>query len=124
MDRLPVSGLAKNDPPLPPIDDSLVRFPYYGDALDQMTAGTPADEAAEVILKGEPQLDAGAKRFMLSVFDEIRTELGVSDEEVVAASGEQITEKGPLNWPWVRAVLHKLDMMPQVSAATIAHSDV
>ena len=67
------AGLAKNDPPLPPIDDRLVRFPYYGDALDQMTAGTPADEAAEVILKGEPQLDAGAKRFMLSVFDEIRS---------------------------------------------------
>jgi hypothetical protein len=114
------AGLARNNLPLEPIDDVVVRLPFYGDALAQMTWGTTPDDAAEVILKGEPPLDAGAKRFMLAVFDELRDEYGVSDEEVLDATDEQITEKGPLNWPWVRAILQKLDSLPHISAATIA----
>ena len=114
------SGLANNDPPLPPIDATAIRFPFYGDTLDQMNRGAPADEAAEVILRGDPALDNDEKRFMLEVLDQIRDKYGISDTDVLEAVGEPIRERGPLNSVWVRAVLQTLDAVPGLSAATIA----
>ncbi|OBF20016.1 hypothetical protein A5727_09715 [Mycobacterium sp. ACS4331] len=111
-------GLAQNG--LPPIDADRVRFPFYGDALDQMAHGKSPDEVAEVILKGDGPDDDAAKRFLLSVFDQVRAKYQISDDEVEEAADAHFTEKGPLNWPWVRAVLQKLDTRPELSAATIA----
>jgi hypothetical protein len=113
-------GLAANDPPLPAIEADRIRFPFYGDALDQMTKGTPPDEAAEVIMRGEPELDDSARRFMFEVFEEIRTTYEIPDDEVSAQAGVPVTERGPLNWPWIRGILQRLDKVPQLSAATIA----
>lgn len=114
-------GLARNDPPLPAISEDSVRFPYYGDTLDQMVYQdmTPA-EAPEVIIRGDPGFDDGTKRFMLSVLDEVRARYGVTDEAVIEHADQPITERGPLNWTWVRAILQKLDTIKEVSAATIA----
>lgn len=116
------AGLEKSG--LPAIDPTRVRFPFYGNTLDQLSRGMEADKATSVVLKGEVvwegDIDDQAKKFMYRVLDEVRKTHGVTDAEIQEATGSEVTEKGPLNLPWIRAMLQKLDTLPQVSAATIA----
>lgn len=116
-------GLAQHKPPLPAINASRVRFPFYGDTLDQMTRRrVSAIDAAEVLIRGETPVDSGEQRFMLEVLDEIRSKNNVTDADVQACAGETIVERGPLNWKWVRAVLQTLDTLPWLSATVIEQS--
>ena len=105
---------------LPPVPAEQIRLPYYGDALDQMTHGTSADEAAEVIVRGEPDVDDASKRFMFEVFEQVQQEYDISESAIAAQAALAVTERGPLNWRWVRAILQRLDTIPQLSAATLA----
>lgn len=114
------SGLAKNDPPLSPVAPSEVVLPFYGDTLEEMAIrGAAARDAADVTLRGDGEPNNEARRFMLEVLDEIRDEYGITDADVQQAAGERISERGPLNWTWIRAVLQALDAIPSLSAATI-----
>ncbi len=121
------AGLPKTNPPLTPIADSNVKFPFYGDALAQMAGGVSPDKAAKVIVKGvRPgdaqgrELNAAAKRFMRSVLDEICEQYGITEDDVLKAADKKITKKGKLDWPFSRAILQKLDSLPLVSEAAIA----
>lgn len=114
------AGLAANDPPLAPIDTHRVRFVYFGNALADLSAGTPPEEAADILLRGEGTSRDEAQRFLYEVLAEECRHFGITDEDISAAAESPVTERGPLNWPWVRAMLQRLDEQPQVSAAAIA----
>lgn len=105
---------------LPPVPAEQIRLPFFGDTLDQLTHGTPADEAADVIVRGEPDVDDAAKRFMFEVFTQAQQVYGITEVDVATQAELAVTERGPLNWNWVRAILQRLDTVPQLSAATLA----
>jgi hypothetical protein len=112
-------GLAKSGLILP-IPDTQVRFPFYGDTLFDLTEGKSIDEAAKVIVRGN-ETDAAEKQFILELLEEIRRQNGVTEEQLAEVAGQDVVERGPLNWPWVRATLQALDrFVPHSSSPTIA----
>lgn len=112
-------GLAKSNLDLP-VPETQIRFPYYGDTLFQLSEGASIEDAAEVIRRGS-ETDIAEKRFVLELLEEIRRENGVTEEQLVEVAGAEVVERGPLNWPWVRATLQALDrFVPQSSSPTIA----
>lgn len=108
-----------------PIGDDDIRFPYYGDALYDLSSG--ASETAEVIVRGpgEPE----ANDFVREVLGELvgraleraneRGELG--DEAMRTLEHEEVIERGILNWAWVQKGLELIDEhIPGASGASIA----
>jgi len=100
-----------------------VRFPYYGDTLDQLAKGRSPEAAAAVIQRGGPgeslSGDPAEADFVRRVIAEVRERAGISDQEVdeLADSGPAV-ERGALNWRWTQAVLRAVDRrLPGGSAA-------
>jgi hypothetical protein len=101
-----------------PILESDVRFPYYGDALDDLTSGL-ADPAA-VVVRGE-DLDDDERAFILAVLEEICTAQGITTQQVTAELDESALERGIQNWAASQALMRLLDRgVPMASGATIA----
>ncbi|WP_020108273.1 hypothetical protein [Nocardia sp. 348MFTsu5.1] len=113
-------GLGKSDPSLPPITTDQVRFPFYGDTLDRLAKGFTDGDVPDVILRGEPNLNSEAKRFLFDVLTDVQQQQHIPDAEISAQTGIAVAERGPLNWPWMRAILQKLDQNGKMSAVTIA----
>lgn len=115
-------GLAKNNLTLP-IDDANIRFPFYGDTLDQLNKGVPAEAVARVIIRGETPGDQEAL-FVRSVVMEMKERFAITDErvlELVPAAEQGVIERGVLNWGWVQKVLETLDThVPGASGASLA----
>ena len=112
-------GLAKNGLQIP-IDDADIRFPYYGDTLHDLVADKPADEVAEIIVKGDGAGEAETQ-FIRAMLLEIQEQNGVTDAQVQALAGGTVTEKGVLNWKWVQKALEALDTyVPGASSASVA----
>jgi hypothetical protein len=112
-------GLAKSNLTLP-IPEHDVRFPYYGDTLYDLAKGETTDEAAQVVVRGEG-IDDFEKRFTLDVIYEIRTKAGITDGQIAEIVGEEVVQRGPLNWGWVRGTLKAVDrLVPHGSGAGIA----
>ena len=109
-------GLAKIGKDIP-IVESAIHFPYYGDTLAALVDGKPAPD---VVVRGpEPQADE--KRLIADVLEEARQQRGISDEQIAAAAGAEVVERGPMNWGWVRAIVKALDeRLPGASGATLA----
>jgi hypothetical protein len=101
-----------------PLPDAQVRFPYYGQTLFDLVSGAPG-QAAEVIVRGA---QGGAEEeFTREVLSEVIARAGVTDEQIREVAGQDVVEKGPLNWKWVQAGLVALDrFVPGASSATIA----
>jgi hypothetical protein len=62
------------------------------------------------------ELDARGERipddflqFQYEIVEALRQRAGIADEEVLKESQSDLIEKGPLNWPWVQAILRALD---------------
>ena len=111
-------GLAKNDLELP-IAEADVRFPYYGDTLDQLVAGVDPADAAKVIIRG--QESQSERDFILAIVEEVRKKAGISKVEVDAEIPVEVVERGPLNWGWVQGVLRVIDRrVPFGSGASVA----
>ncbi|AOG23484.1 hypothetical protein [Acidovorax sp. RAC01] len=103
-----------------PLDESDIRFPYYGDTLEQMTEGRTADEAARIVVRGEA-LDRTEEAFMRAWLQEMQTKAGISDAEVAAVVDPVVRERGVLNWGWVQGILQVLDTkVPGASGASVA----
>ncbi len=112
-------GLAANGLDLP-IAESDIRFPYYGDTLDAMVQGKPASEVAEVIVRGEAS-DDDQKAFMRAVIEEVRQKAGITDAEMSEAIGQEVVDRGPLNWEWLQGALRAIDRkVPFGSGVSIA----
>lgn len=112
-------GLAKSDLTLP-IPEKDVRFPFYGDTLYEMVRGESADNAAAVIVRGENS-DDEEKRFTRALMEEIRVKTGITEAQLAEIAGQQVVEKGPLNWEWFQTFLKAVDKyVPFGSGASIA----
>lgn len=112
-------GLAKNNLTLP-IPESDVRFPFYGDTLYEMVAGTTAGEAAAVIARGEDS-EEEEKRFTRALIEEIRQKSGITEAQLAEVAGQDVVDRGLLNWEWFQGVLRAIDRyVPYGSGASIA----
>lgn len=91
-----------------PITEPDVRFPYYGQTLHDLVENVPADQVAEVIVRGAEE-DAEKKAFVREVIEEVKKVAGITDAQLEAVAGSEVVERGPLNWPWVRGILQAVD---------------
>ncbi|MFC9872694.1 hypothetical protein [Nocardia salmonicida] len=113
------TGLAKSNLSLP-IDEADVRFPYYGDTLNDLVSGRSDQKAAAVVVRGQDTND-DEQRFIRAVLEEIRVQNNITRDQLAAVAGQDVVEKGPLNWEWMQAILRAVDRnVPQGSGASIA----
>jgi hypothetical protein len=91
-----------------PIPEQDIRFPYYGDTLQQLVDGLAPDAAAEVVIRGTDG-DEARRRFAAAVLEQVKQKLGITDQEIEALAGTEIVEKGILNWKWVQNLLRAID---------------
>lgn len=112
-------GLGKSDLELP-IAASDVRFPFYGDALYDLTNGKSGDAAAEIVVRGTAA-DADEQRFSRAVMEEIRQKAGISQDQIAQVAGQDVVQRGPQNWEWFQGILQAIDRyVPHGSGASIA----
>lgn len=105
------AGLAKSGLALPVADDE-IRFPYYGDTLDQIVKGSRVDDAVDIVVRGVP-VSSDEEAFFADYLAELKASSDIPDN-----AGAQ---RGPLNWGWVQAFLSVLDKtVPFASAAGVA----
>lgn len=103
-----------------PIAESDIRFPYYGDTLEQMTGGLTEEEAARIVVRGDG-LERAEEDFLREWLQEIQAKAGISDAEVAAVVDPTVRERGVLNWGWVQGILQVLDKrVPGASGASVA----
>jgi len=118
-DRLTSLGLSL------PVSENDIKFPYYGDTLYDLSSG--AAETTEVIVRGEEgdDLDEFSREMLAEIVDralERAKERGETTEaELQEALGQDVLERGFLNWKVVQKALEWLDeKVPGASAASIA----
>lgn len=105
------AGLAKSGLALPVADDE-IRFPYYGDTLDQIVKGSRVEDAVDIVVRGVP-VSSDEEAFFADYLAELQASSAMPDN-----AGAQ---RGPLNWGWVQAFLSVLDKtVPFASAAGVA----
>jgi len=113
------AGLKKSNLTLP-VDESAVRFPYYGQTLYDLVDGADEATAAEVIVRGTRDDDA-QKAFIREVFEELREKENIDEAKLEAVAGRDVVERGPLNWEWLQGILKAVDTyVPGASGASIA----
>ncbi len=88
--------------------DLKVAFPFYGDVLDEYARAQDVPLTADIQTKGEEPNDAFLQ-FQAEVADDLRKRAGITDAQIEQEFGDDPTEKGPLNWRWVQAILRALD---------------
>lgn len=88
-----------------------VTFPFYGDELERLVKalGTPLVTGAR--LRGANPDNAEAD-FRGRLLAELAAGAGISEDAITEQLGGEPTEKGPLNWSWVQAILRALDRTP------------
>jgi hypothetical protein len=103
------SGLAAAGLTLP-IPESEVRFPYYGDALTNGSAGA----LSEIIVR---ESDAPRAAFLRAVFLEVARECGICDADIAAEAGPGVAEPDHV---WFRALFRLLDRATLAGTGSIA----
>ncbi len=112
-------GLAKAGLSLP-LTDADVRFPYYGDALFDLVGGASAETAAEVVVRGTEN-NREEEQFIADILGEVRQRAGLTDEQIAAVAGDEVVERGVLNWEWVQGILRAIDrFVPYGSGTSVA----
>jgi hypothetical protein len=112
-------GLDKSNLSLP-IPEKNIRFPFYGDTLFDLVSGRPESDAAEVIVRGTKD-DTDIRNFVLAILRELQAKTRITDEQIAEVVGDEILERGPLNWEWVHGILKAVDrFVPSASGASIA----
>ncbi len=97
-----------------------VRFPYYGDTLDDLVRGG-GDEAAEVIIQSAGEPNAVEQEFIAAVISEVVETIGLGEDDIRAhAVHGDVVEQGVQNWPWVLAALRALESVPGLGGASLA----
>lgn len=104
-----------------PIVEKQIRFPYYGQTLFDLVKNVPADQVADIVIKGVYDVDDLAKDFLLAVLKEVCKSKGILDAQVSESIDQELREMGPLNWGWIRGILTAIDKhVPGGSGASIA----
>jgi hypothetical protein len=91
--------------PMPEIKG--VSFPFYGNQLNDFEKAGDIPLTSDVHARGE--LDDGYADFQVEVAEEIREKAGITEAEIDAEYRGGPEERGPLNWPWVQALLRVID---------------
>jgi hypothetical protein len=117
-----------------PIGPESVRFPYYGDTLDQMSRGITDGTAAAVVIKGTED-DTEEQDFLADILDEARRAVGITDQQIQQAAvdaqvdasdprvseGPVVIDKGVRPTAWMHAVLRALDQhLPGAGGAILS----
>ncbi len=85
-----------------------IKFPFYGDKLDELEKALAAPLIDDVVLRGAHP-DSVENEFRGELLYEMATGAGITDAEIQAHYEGSPKEKGPLNWEWVHAILQALD---------------
>jgi hypothetical protein len=111
------AGLAKSGLALP-LAETDIKFPYYGQTLYDLVAGSTS--VAEVVVRGGGAADP-EQQFQQAVIEEVQARLKISDAQVDAALDGAVRQRGPANWEWVQCILKVIDnTVPGASGASIA----
>jgi hypothetical protein len=114
-----VEGLRKSNLVMP-ITESDIRFPYYGQTLYDLVAGMEGERVAEIIVRGD-NAEAEQKEFIRSVLEEVRKAKKIDESRLREVTGDDVVERGPLNWEWLQGILKAVDRyVPGSSGASIA----
>lgn len=112
-------GLAKSNLAMP-IPETDVKFPFYGDTLYDLVGGKTLNEAAQVIVRGQETED-DERQFTRAVIEEMRQKTGITDAQLASIAGQDVVDRGPLNWEWLQTVLKAVDrFVPHGSGTSIA----
>ncbi|HEV7333167.1 MAG TPA: hypothetical protein VGN63_19180 [Flavisolibacter sp.] len=84
-----------------------IIFPYYGKKLEQLVADYKIP-VEDIVMKGGPVPEKDAK-FFHEFLAEVAQNAMVSPAEINEQLDAEVTEKGPLNWGWVQAILRAVD---------------
>lgn len=91
-----------------------VKFPYYGDLLDGLVQQVDAPLLTGVIPRG--RLNKDDLEFRSAILLQIAKGAGISQTEILERYHADFPlapkERGPLNEPWVQAILRSLDKTP------------
>jgi len=98
-------GLEKSGIEFP--EEINIIFPFYGVLLYELKKGKADPTTLEgIIARGQSSEDL---TLYYEILMEILIERGFAEADVRGAYGEEIVERGVLNWSWVRAVARFLD---------------
>ena len=89
----------------------MIRFPFYGDKLDELVKEADSPPVAGVATRGGP-MDGVESQFRYDLLEELRVGMGITDNEILAELPPGPQERGPQNWRWVHAILRVLDKTP------------
>ncbi|MEO7071512.1 MAG: hypothetical protein ABI300_00415 [Rhodanobacter sp.] len=102
-----------------PVSETDIRFPYFGDTLEQLARGANPASAAAVIIRGT-DLDQGEKRFANAIAAHIQKKF-ITEDQLASVAGREVVERGVFQWEWVQGVLQAIDRyVPGASATGIA----
>lgn len=95
-----------------------IAFPYYGDALDELVQLVSGPPPGNVTQRGTPA-PGNLKEmvFEAELLTALAHSYGITDDEIAAHYDGPVSEKGPLNWEWVQAILRALDRTPLGASA-------
>ncbi|MDO9004652.1 MAG: hypothetical protein Q7V20_14485 [Aquabacterium sp.] len=96
---------------LPALKTMDVEFPYYGDELERLVQEIDTPLVSDVLARGG-LTDDRASDFRGRLLEELAASAGVTPAQINAKYSGAATEKGPLNWEWVQAILRALDNTP------------
>jgi hypothetical protein len=90
-------------------DDVQFDFPFYADTLDDFVARLDDPQPDTVVAKG-PGETTPLDNFIAQALVGIADDAEIRDAEVhTLVEGPPVTEKGPQNWRWVRALARAVD---------------
>ncbi|MCU7843911.1 MAG: lipase family protein [Candidatus Thiodiazotropha sp. (ex Monitilora ramsayi)] len=89
--------------------DLEVAFPFYGDVLDEFTQQMNLPLTTDIQARGEGVINEDFLLFQAEMAEALRQQSGITDEQINLEYGDNIKQKGPLNWEWVQAILRALD---------------
>jgi hypothetical protein len=107
-------GLSRASLELP--KDVDIRFPFYGNRLDELLKEFDASLVSDVTLRGAEQ-DSTETDFRGELLYEIAQNSGVTDADIQSHFKGAPQEKGLQNWEWVHSILKALDRTPLGEAA-------
>ncbi|KGN36353.1 hypothetical protein [Knoellia subterranea] len=97
-----------------------VRFPYYGDTLDDLVKNA-GGKPAEVIIQSAGEPNPAELEFLAAAVSDTVATVGLTEEDIRAhAEDGAVVEQGVQNWPWVLAALRALENVPGLGNASLA----
>ncbi len=95
-----------------------IRFPFYGDRLDELIRDLDTPLISDVMSRGASQ-DTAEADFRGELLYEMAQNAGVTDSDIQSYFKGTYQERGPQNWEWVQSILKALDSKTSLGEAAI-----